>query len=280
MAMLPQFQAPGAEAPSPPLTAGKIEVMRAVRFALEDRENRVMNIAFGLLLQFIPVVGPITLMGWHAEILQRLVRQHPRPIPKFDFNDFVHYLQRGLVPFGVQFVFMLPVMFLWYIVTIILTMVSGALGGLIGVPEIGVLLVFATMGLSSVLLVVFLTVFLNAATLRAELCEDFGTALSFGSIWRYAGATWKRALGYGLLLALLTTVGIFLGLLAFCVGAYVVMAIITFAQTHLRYQIYAAYLAEGGAPLPIKDAVSLPSEAAPAHAARAEQYYQQPPPQG
>ncbi len=277
MAMLPQFQAPGAQAPTPPLTPGKIEVMRAVGFALEDQETRVMNIGFGLLLQFIPVVGPLTQMGWHTEITQRLVRQHPRPIPKFDFNDFVHYLQRGLVPFGVQLVLVLPAVFLWYLFTIILTMAGGWLGAVLGMAEIMMLLVFATMALTSVLLLVFLMVFVSAATLRAELCEDFSTAFSSGAIWRYAAATWKRALGYGLLMALLAMVGTFVGLLAFCVGAYVVMSILTFAQTHLRYQIYAAYLAEGGEPLPIKDAVTIPSELATAGAAAPAQHYQQPP---
>lgn len=268
MAMPPQFQPPAAGYAAPAAAAGnygappeKIEVMRAAKFVMTDEANWKSHVLYAALLQFIiPVVGPITLLGWQAEITQRLVRKHPQPIPKFDFGDFMHYLQRGITPFLVQLIVMIPMIVVWYVCFIAGMFVSGLVAATVGIPELSLVFFGIVSLLAYFFLILFIVVFVNAFTLRAELTEDFSKSLSFGAVWRYCGATWKRSLGYGLLLALLTVGLSMLGIVACFIGLYFVVAFMSFAGMHLRYQIYASYLAEGGEPIEIKPVQVLPSE--------------------
>ena len=268
MAMPPQFQPPAAGYGAAALAVGshgpppeKIEVMRAVKFVLSDQQNWKAHVLYAALLQFIvPIVGPITLLGWQAEISQRLVRNHPRPIPKFDFGDFMHYLQRGLTPFLVQLVVMLPMVMLWYGCFVAGMFASGLLAAAVGIPELFPVFFGLVAILAYFFLILFMVVFVGAFLLRAELTEDFSKSLSFGAVWRYCGATWKRSLGYGVLLAMLTFGMALLGIVACFIGLYFVVAFMSFAGMHLRYQIYAHYLAEGGEPIELKPVQVLPSE--------------------
>src|SRR5690606_29145273 len=147
MAMPPQFQPPtpgyapaaavGGDYGPPP---EKIEVMRAVKFLISDPVDGKTNWLYATLVQLIPVVGPITMLGWQAEITQRLARRHPKPIPKFDFGDFTHYLTRGLIPFLAQLITVLPIIFIWYIFLFVASILVGIIGGAIGSPEISMIL--------------------------------------------------------------------------------------------------------------------------------------------
>ncbi|MCA9640607.1 MAG: hypothetical protein KC492_07915, partial [Myxococcales bacterium] len=125
---------------------------------------------------------------------------------------------------------------------------------------LSMLLLLLTMLIGYVSLVTLMMVFVSAIMLRAELSEDFSKTFALGAVWTYAGKTWKRALGYGLLLGMISFGLAMLGMLACFIGIYFVVAILSFANIHLRYQIYAAYLAEGGEPFPLKEPQTLPSE--------------------
>ncbi|PMX74198.1 hypothetical protein, partial [Pseudomonas sp. GW456-12-1-14-LB2] len=83
------YAAPATEAPEPPGTS--IRYGEALRFAFRA-EKPWMNILVMTVFALIPVAGPIALGGWHCEIMQRLVRRHPTPIPTLEFSDFTHYL--------------------------------------------------------------------------------------------------------------------------------------------------------------------------------------------
>lgn len=267
MAMPPQFQpptpgyapaAPGGGDYGPP--PEKIEVMRAVKFLTSDPVDGRSNWLYATLIQLIPVVGPIVMLGWQAEVTQRLVRKHPKPIPKFDFSDFTHYLGRGVVPFLAQLLSVLPILVVWYILMFVGGMLAGIVGGATGVPELSMLLFLLTMLIGYFSLLTLMAVFVSAIMLRAELTEDFGKTFALGAVFRYAGKTWKRALGYGIVLGLIGFGLVLLGMVACFIGLYFVIPILTFANIHLRYQIYAAYLAEGGEPIPLKEPQVPPSE--------------------
>ncbi|MCA9629657.1 MAG: DUF4013 domain-containing protein [Myxococcales bacterium] len=287
MAMPPQFQPPtpgyapaagvGGDYGPPP---EKIEVMRAVKFLISDPTDGKTNWLYATLIQLIPVVGPISMLGWQAEITQRLARNHPKPIPKYDFGDFTHYLTRGLIPFVAQLLAVFPIIFVWYFFMVIATMLVGVIGGAIGSPELTMIMLLLFSLVGYLVLVVMMTVFVSAIMLRAELTEDFGKTLQFGAIFRYAGKTWKRSLGYGLLLGLIAFGMGMLGMLACFIGLYFVVSLLSFANLHLRYQIYAAYLAEGGEPIPVKEPQTLPSEVSSAGYARQQPMLQQGQPGG
>jgi uncharacterized membrane protein len=45
---------------------------------------------------------------------------------------------------------------------------------------------------------------------------------------------------------------VFVGLLVFCVGMYVALALVTLANAHIYFQLYQVYLSRGGKPIPLK----------------------------
>ncbi|MGE0325170.1 MAG: DUF4013 domain-containing protein [Polyangiaceae bacterium] len=269
MAIPPPFQAepPGEPPTAPPASdpPEKISVIRAVKFLLSDREHRKANWPYAALLSIIPVVGRITLMGWQAEAAQRLVRRHPTPLPKFDFKDLTHYLLRGLVPFLVEYLAVLPIPFLWFVFMMIGTVpIEGARAA--GYDDLRLILLIVWMLAGWCLFFGYQLVFVNAILIRAELSADFGQTLKLGAVFRYAAKTWKRSFGYGLLLGVISVGLTLCGFAALYVGVYFALPLISFGSMHLRYQIYAAYLREGGEPIPLKEPQPLPSESAvPGH---------------
>lgn len=239
-----------------------VSVMDAIR-AVWDDEDRNTNLLFALLLMVIPLVGPIVMAGWFCEFHQRLVRRHPKPLPKFDFADFGHYLPRGLAPFVAQIAIVFPLMIFGYVLGILAFIAVGAVGAALESTAliVGGQLVLA-FGILGVLLVV--GVFLNAAMTRAELTEDVGRALELGELWAYSRATWPIALWKMLSLGVVGLGLGIVGLLACFVGIYAVSALLQIASVHLRWQIYERYLAKGGPPIELEPVQQLPSEGRPA----------------
>ncbi|HEX5035113.1 MAG TPA: hypothetical protein VFW62_11600, partial [bacterium] len=109
--------------PPPPPPSGGIQFIQAFRF-LFDQPNALINILLAAVMQIIPIVGGIVLMGWYCEIIQRLIKRHPSPIPKLDFGDFVYWLGRGVVPFLVVFLLTLPLT-----LVIMVVVFAGMFGG-------------------------------------------------------------------------------------------------------------------------------------------------------
>lgn len=67
---------------------------------LFERSGGFVNLLLITVCQFIPVVGPIVLLGYRAEVSVALDND-PNMLrhPKFDFNRFGEYLSRGVWPF-------------------------------------------------------------------------------------------------------------------------------------------------------------------------------------
>ena len=75
---IPPAGSPIPPPPTPP--AEGLQFVAAFRF-LFDQPNALLNILLAAVMQIIPIVGPIVLMGWYCEIIQRLIKRHPMPIP-------------------------------------------------------------------------------------------------------------------------------------------------------------------------------------------------------
>jgi hypothetical protein len=212
-------------------------------------------------------------MGWHAEIMQRLVRRHATPIPTLEFTDFSHYLSRGVQPFVSQMLASLPISFL-----LVFGMMIGGVGGGVAARAVGpeaILVVWAIMAVVMFVTMPFMWVILNAVVTRADLVEEVGATLKMGELGKYMRATWLTVMGTFFVFAMLSFGLVLVGMLAACVGAYVVSQILQLAQLHLRWQIYERFLARGGAPIQPKPPVMLPSEQARAHAYAQQAHYAQ-----
>ena len=214
-------------------------------------------------------------MGYECEIHQRLARGHPRPVPKFSFDDFVTYLGRGVPPFVASFVYSLPAFVLLGVLMIgwMLVQLSTTWGAARGLQDMEAFEQMASgstglpmPGTSGVVLLcvlvacwLFLQLPVTAARLLAERTEDMSMSLSPRHVWEVLRASSGRIVVSYLALTLWSLPLMLGGTLVFCVGAYVAMAGLHLAGAHLRWQIASAH-AEAGHPLPpLKAEAPLPS---------------------
>ncbi|MFO1464487.1 MAG: DUF4013 domain-containing protein [bacterium] len=255
------------ESPAPTLLAKppSIDFVGAFKF-LFSNANALNNLLIGAVMNLIPIIGPIVLMGWHCEIIQRLVKRHEKPIPKLDFSDFLYFLGRGLAPFVVALIATLPLTLL-----IMVLMFGGMFGVALlesafhregGAPGP---LIAGGMGIGALLfllLILFFNVIVSAALVRAELTEDIGKSLDLGKIWAFAKETWKDFLVAYIVFIPVAMIVMFAGMLVVFVGIYAAIILINISYVHLRWQVYERYLIRGGKAIPIQTKSGpLPSEA-------------------
>jgi hypothetical protein len=259
-----------APTPPPPGEAlpESVSIPAALGFAFRA-ERAWMNILVASLLTLVPIAGAIALEGWYSEISQRLVRGHPRPIPTFDFGDFMHYLVRGLQPFAVRYVIALPLGFIAAI-GVMVGFFAGSASLRAGDPS--TFFLYAGLGSLAYLLVSppFVILACVAGT-RAELLEDFAKAFRPRDVLAYAKSSWGVILVSHLALGVVTLLLSLVGLVACYVGVFVVAAVTQLASVHLRWQLYERYVHQGGTPIEPKAPVWVPSEQARAAAAWAAQ---------
>ncbi len=241
-----------------------LDFLGAFKFLFQDA-NALNNILIGAVMNLIPILGPIVLMGWHCEILQRLVKGHPKPIPKLDFNDFLYFLGRGVAPFVVTLIATLPMTLIVLVLMFAGMFGAALLGSALRLNEPGKeFLLFGGLALGFLLfflLMIFFNIVVSAALVRAELTEDIGKSLDLGRVWRFARATWKDFLVAYLVFIPVAMIVMFAGMLVVFVGIYAAIILINVAYVNLRWQVYMRYLARGGEEIPIQTKSGpLPSE--------------------
>ena len=268
----PAWRPPVPDTPeAAPNLGHRVSVMDALRFVFstDDWKN---NLLISSVFMFIPLIGPIANTGWHAEIVQRLARRDPRPIPRLEFSDLMHYAARGAPAFFVAVVVMLPIMFLSYVVMFVGIFGGTAVASAVNEPAVlGV--VWAIIGVFWLVLLFAMGMFVHAAQARAELTESFGEAISPGKVLQFLGKTWGTLLVSTILLGLASVPIVLLGYLMCIFGLYPAIVLVTIAASHLRWQLYERYLLRGGEPFAIKPPQQLPSEAAAAWHAQYQQQY-------
>ena len=79
---------------------------RAFTYVTEDTEW-FKKVIIAALVMLIPVVGPITVIGWALEITRRVINGEAETLP--DWSNFGEYLSKGFQGFIINFVYLLPV---------------------------------------------------------------------------------------------------------------------------------------------------------------------------
>ena len=207
-----------------------------------QRTGGFTNLLLVTVCQFIPIVGPIVVLGYRSEVAQALVcddelRRHP----KFDFNRFVEYLTRGVWPF----VMSLIIVFVAIPVIMLVLLASILIGAAANLLEVGI-----AVGVGFYILALFLVIaFSVPMTFHAELAGKFDLKGAF----RFAKEFWSTVGGSAILTGLvfvpLSLIVALLGLLCLIVGVYFASTISQMAGQHLMVQLYVEYLERGGSPI-------------------------------
>ncbi len=239
----------GAAPPGP--VAREVSALAAIRFVFAQ-PNWQTNALYGVLMQLIPLAGPLAMAGFFSEVHRRLVWQHPEPVPKFSFDDFGVYLQRGWVTVVAQ-----VVVSLLFILPLIIAPVVYFASQSIAKPA-GLMAALLVVSFTPLLLL--LPFLLISAVTLAELTESLGTALSLTTNLAYL-----RRIALRLVLVSLCfvpiAIGILLcGMLVCFVGVYAAVQVLQLANVHLRWQLYNHALSNGAQHVAVKPLSELPSE--------------------
>ncbi len=198
----------------------------------------------GAVCMLIPIVGPLVLVGWMVGPMFR--SRDPvdfERFPDFDFSNFGKLLERGVWPFLVNLVagiVMVPVMWLLLALPIGLLVAGTAVTDPEKNSEALGLLAFCSIGLVVLLIAAagcVVTLVIRPLMLRAAITQDFGQAFNFRFVKDFVARTWVEQLLSILFLVVAGITLMIIGMFAICLGAYLVIPLITFAQWHLERQI-------------------------------------------
>ena len=237
------------------LSDGKtIDAMRAFKVPFNS-ENWFVDILLATVCLFIPIVGPIVLLGYEIELIQGWLKRPGQPHEKLDFGRFMDYLKSGVWPFVAALIGQLiavPLTMVFMIPFFCLFFGSSAFLGDSDTEAIGVLCMifsFVLLFVGVILVNVLTMCFLTPMMVGAGLAGEVGPAVDFGYIKDFLAKTWKEMMKAYLLYMV---VGMFLSMLGYCalfVGLYFVMAWMSISWAHLQFQAYSLYLARGGKPI-------------------------------
>ena len=228
-----------------------MQYFKAYRFFFES-PKWAMHLLLGAACQFIPIVGPLVLMGYLYNVIEAKHRHGDAQFPDFDLDRLGVYLMRGIWPFLVALVASLPLIVLIVPAFLALTFLQVASSQTGEPPTAAIALV-----ISGALILLLLSFTWHLVTmpliLRAGLSQDFGTAFSLEFVRSFLSRVWKEWV-LSVLFFLITAPFVILGgLLLFCIGIYAAAVVLSYAQFHIQYQLYELYLQQGGTPIPLKE---------------------------
>lgn len=212
-----------------------------------------MHLLIGAGCQFIPIVGPIVLMGYLYGVIEAKHRHGDAQFPDFDLDRLGVYLMRGVWPFLAALVASLPLIILIVPAFVAITFLQVAAQGQTGEPPAAAIALFISAGLALMLLSFAWHFVTMPIILRAGLSQDFGTAFSLVFVRDFLSRVWKEWVLSVLFFLITAPFVVLAGFLLFCIGFYAAAVVLTFAQSHLQYQLYELYLQRGGTEIPLKE---------------------------
>ena len=237
----------------PTILPATMRYFDAYRFAFESPKWGI-QLLIATVCQFVPIVGPMVLLGYLYSVVEAKHRHGANQFPDFNFDRLGAYLSRGAWTFLAQLVSTLPA-FILFIPVFIAIFVSTAVVGQSGSRNPpGFVIPLVIVGFLVFAIVMFAVQFLSIPiVLKAGLSQDFAAAFSLQYIRDFLSRVWKEQILAMLFLMVTAPFVALAGLLLLIVGIYPAATVIGFAQVHLHYQLYELYLQRGGTPIPLKD---------------------------
>jgi hypothetical protein len=229
-----------------------MQYLRSYQY-LFDNPNWLTNLLAGTVAILVPIVGPIVLIGYQFEILEKMHVAGDDSYPDFDTNRLGKYLGRGVWPFLIQLIVQMVLGMLigvsWAFVMIVTALASAnneqAAGAIF-------LIVVCCMLLVTVIVNLLLPLVMIPVLLRAGLTQDFAASFSMDFVREFVGKMWVEMVLTQLFLMVTGLILGVIGFLACFIGIYPAVALISFAHAHLLHQLYELYLQRGGSEIPLK----------------------------
>lgn len=211
----------------------------AFGYFVGKKPNGWTNLLLLTVCLLIPVVGPLVMLGYRAEVAERLARDpYLRKHPDFAFDRFMELLTRGIWPFLIQLVGSLILMPFAFV-----AIFGGmALGAAVKEPAVGLILGF---GAYTVIILVGSAI-LVPLVFHAELANRFDVGGGFRFTMSFLKLVGGKAVVTYVVYTLISMPIVFLGFLLCFIGIYPAIVLTMMAGQHLMVQLYLDYLDRGG----------------------------------
>ncbi|MBL8796697.1 MAG: DUF4013 domain-containing protein [Planctomycetia bacterium] len=223
---------------------------RSWRFIF-DSPHWLTNLLLMVLCGFVPVLGPLVMLGYHYAVVQSLHLSRDARYEDFNFDRLMAYLMRGVWPFLLHLIVIFPLMLTMLLIWGIGAGLAAALVTETNAAVVVPLLIGAAMIVYLATLFVALLIVVPME-LRFGLAQEFalGAAWEFGSDFRRrVGRELAWSLVYNFLMGPLV---LFAGALVCCVGMYPANEWLLLSHYHRVGQLYQLYLERGGTEVPLR----------------------------
>jgi hypothetical protein len=228
-------------------SAGPIDYQRALRYQLDD-DDWWTNLLFVTVGMIVPLVGPVVVMGYQAQVIEALARGgRNAPPPRVDLARFTDYLLRGLRMFLVTVVLTL----LLTPVLLVVLFVGNMFGLVLFAQEemttsiLGFIVVAVAALLFTAVMVVGI-VLVTPLFVRAALSPDLAAIFEMAFVRDFFARVGRDTLIAHIVHMLLNLALFLAGLLACFIGVFPAIAFGMLVQAHLFGQLYLLYLERGG----------------------------------
>jgi len=210
--------------------------------------NWFVTILLLTLIQFIPVIGGIIVMGYEGEMTGKKATGQIDSYIDFDFNNFVAYLIRGLWIFLTSIIPALLLIPFYLVIGILI--VAAENSGNDAVVGVGILIMIPI----QLILLISAIIVVQPMMIFAALQCDFMAAIRMDRVKDFISKMWVEQL-VGLLVMFLLGMAVTLVGMLFCfVGVYPAAIIAMFAYWYFLMQLYQVYVHRGGEMVPFKEA--------------------------
>lgn len=241
-----------------PLTVQALDRIRYLKsyYFIFDSQNWYLAVLASFLCVFvsqvIPILPYIVFGGYLLFVIESQLTAPEHPYPDFAFEKFADYLAKAIWSFliGMGFLVILGVLYFVCYFGGIFGIIAAASNqdadtvGLtlsLGLPAI-VLMWMGIIGGSIILS--------SAMMLRAGLAGSFVEGFRIRWLWDFFRRTWVEQILAAAFFTIAYNLLTLLGLLAFCLGAFVAQGVALMAHAHVVSQLYRLYLTRGGEPIP------------------------------
>ena len=150
-----------------------MDIGRALGFVFED-EDWLKKVLIGGVVMLIPFAGQLLAAGYGMEIIRRVVKGHPQPLPEWD--EWGGKIVEGLMSGVIGFIWALPIILIATCISIVVIPLSE------NGDETLVAVLASCFGCIILVFSLLLAFVLPAAMAQYAVTREFGAAFRFGEI--------------------------------------------------------------------------------------------------